>query len=120
MSDLQGGMVARADELIKALMPGDAIQGSDAELRANLSELVNHCLPCLAVDRPSVGSDPDPSLPATVLTLTDRPFPIRPLVWHNALRPHRFGHDRTHGTGTVGVKWGSGQQDQVDSLRVRE
>ena len=40
MSDLHGGMAARADDLIKALMPGDSVQAGDAELRANLSELV--------------------------------------------------------------------------------
>jgi hypothetical protein len=40
MSDVQSGTVARADELLKALMPGESDQRGDAELRARLSELV--------------------------------------------------------------------------------
>ena len=40
MGDLQSGMVTRSDELIKALMPEEQARGGDAELRANLKELV--------------------------------------------------------------------------------
>src|SRR5262245_60616326 len=40
MSELQERMVARADELIKALMPENPARYGDAELGATLSELV--------------------------------------------------------------------------------